>query len=137
MTCCVKKFAHRIILFVLFGVALCACGSSTKIEGEILDAQASPGGRAVATLSRTTHGATVADVYRVYIGTADSEAITELVRADKVEGLYIEWRDATTLVVHMKCGKVFRFTNFFYVRTASDKLTLISVLLHTAGPCPV
>lgn len=137
MTWCVKEVVYRIILLLLFAVGPCACGPSTKIEGEVLATQASPGGLAVATLSRAAHGATVADVYRIYMGTADSVAVTELMRADKVQGIYIQWRDATTLVVHMKCGKVFQFSNFFYIRPESDKLILISVLLDAAGPCPL
>jgi hypothetical protein len=77
----------------------------------------------------------VADVYRVYLNDADSGPVRELVRADKVDGMHIEWSNAKTLEVRMKCGKIFQFTNFFYVRDANGNPEQISIMLSTTGPC--
>lgn len=120
---------------ILCCTALIACESSTNIKGRVIEVQASPDGRATATLSKSEHGATVSDVYRVYLKDAESRTAFEVMRVDKAEGMNIGWSDARTLSVRMDCGKVFQFTNFFYIKDASGNPELISITLSAAGPC--
>jgi hypothetical protein len=135
MTCRVRNLMYRAFLLFVMGVGVCSCGGPASIEGDIVEVQASPDGRAVATLSKSQHGATVPDVYRVYLNEVDSSHVSELVRADSVEGMHIEWSDERTIAVRMQCGKIFQFTNFFYIRGASGDPERVSITLSTAGPC--
>lgn len=136
MTYYVRHLLYRAFLVILVGAEACSCrGPATSIEGEIVEVRTSPGGRAVATLSKAQHGATIADVYRVYLKEVGSGHVNELVRADSVKGMHIEWSDERILVVRMQCGKIFRFTNFFYVRDTSGNPEQVSIMLSTVEPC--
>lgn len=130
-----RIFARHAILFITVGMGLGACGSAASIEGEVLKVQASPDGKVIATLSKAGYGATVSYVYRVYLHGVDSDTIAEIVRADKVSGIDVEWSNATTLAIRMECGRIHRFTNFFYTRNVKDNFDQIAITLSVPGLC--
>jgi hypothetical protein len=137
MSCHLRHLAHTTLLALLAGAGICSCGgASTTIEGDIVDVQKSPDGQVIATLSKAQYGATVADVYRVYMSEITSDEVSEVLRASDVRGMQIAWSEKRTLAVRMQCGKIFRFLNFFYIGAERDNPEQVSITLGTAGPCP-
>lgn len=106
-----------------------------NIEKQALAKETPPDGVATAYLSVESHGATVADVYHVYLQASESDSVTEVLRADRAEGIRIEWVSRTSLAIRMDCGRVVKFKNAFYVQRPSDQLLQIAIVLDTRGPC--
>jgi hypothetical protein len=107
------------------------------VEGDVVERKPSPDSTVVALITRANYGATVPYVYRVYLQPSDpSAAAKQLLQADKMEDMHVDWEQNGTLLIRMPCGRIFAFTNFLYVLGKDGKLvTRIPVKLDTGGLC--
>lgn len=111
------------------------CSSSNAIEGTVVESKANLNGFVVAKVSRANFGATVSYVYRVYVQPSGSVQVQEILRADKVSDIHVEWV-GDSLVVKMKCGRIFSFVNFATVLAADGSLVrTVPIILDTKGLC--
>lgn len=124
-------------LVVLIALSFSACGGRSSVEGEILSRTNDPDSTVTSLVARADRNATVSSVYRVYLKSAGDGAPLELLRADKVDGLKVTWEDSTTLLIAMKCGRVFFFQNFYDDLSESGKLIKrVAVKLDAGRLCP-
>ena len=127
----------KALALVVLVCSVWACEPRTDVvEGEIVQRMAHSDGALVAIVAKANYGATVPYVYRVYLQSSDSSISAEILRADRLIDIYVEWEDNNTLVIRMRCGRIFKFKNFFYVTgTDGQLLAQIPVILDTEGLC--
>lgn len=133
-----RRVAKRFSAVFAMLCLLVACNrGADKIVGSVLESVNSPDSQLVATLTKSEHGATVSDVYRVYLSRAETDSVVaEVLRADRLDSVRIQWSDASRLTILMPCGRVFMFRNFFEAVSKGTGLSrTISVYLDTNGVC--
>ncbi len=121
-------------------VTLCELGCkphSDEVVGRVTESLRNPDSVAVAEVTLSEHGVTVPDVYRVYVGNLLTGQVAEVLRADKTGNVRIAWTQRDVLTVSMACGRIFAFTNFFYLLDEKGLFRrAIEVKLETSGVCP-
>lgn len=126
----------QMLLFAILLLGFTACGARMATEGDIVNTTISPDPTISALTTRFGGNATAAWVDRVYLQSAGADA-RELLRADKAQDINVSWSGAETLVIAMKCGRVFSFQNFHDVLDKNGKLKKrITVMLNIGGLCP-
>lgn len=134
-----SSLAHvlRAVPFAL--VMLCELGCrphSDEVLGRVTESLRNPDSVAVAQVTLAEHGATVPDVYRVYVGNLLTGQVAEVLRADQTGKIRLAWTQRDVLTVYMPCGRIFAFNNFFYLLDEKGGFRrAIEVKLATAGVC--
>lgn len=116
--------------------ALCLGACNTGSDQKEIQAATSPDGLVKARIVEEGFGATVPDVSSIQLLFKDRDP-DEILRADRVQGLTLRWRDARTLDIEMACGRIFRFSNVAtFIDKDGKKFYRVSIGLKTALPCP-
>src|ERR1700753_2243199 len=78
-------WVNRLVLsMAMYVCCICGCsGGDRSIQGEVLQTPPSPDASANAILSKSGNGATVSDVYRVYLQDRVTRGVVEVLRADR------------------------------------------------------
>lgn len=113
------------------------CGRWGKpIQGEEIEREPAPGAAVVAITTKANYGATVPYVFRVYLQQTHSpDDADELLRADNVIGLQIEWEASGALLIRMRCGRIFAYRNFSDIIEDGELVARIPVRLEAAVLC--
>jgi hypothetical protein len=118
-------------------LAAAGCTSDGEVAGDVLESVKSADGSAVAKVAKTGHGATVSDVYRVYLENGETGEAAEILRADHVESIKLAWTGNDVLTISMPCGRVFAFQNFVDILQRDGSLRgTMQMKLETSGLCP-
>lgn len=125
------------LLAVLMVLCAAGCGQSDgTVVGQVLESAVAPDALAVAKLTKADSNATVSSVYRLYLGADESGGMTEILRADQLDTIRIQWVAPDRLSVAMPCGRVFSFRNFFDVLSSDGQLRKrVVVSLENPGLC--
>lgn len=115
-------------------IALCSCTDADVIHGTIADRKEGKFATAVVT-EDGQGGATVPWIERVYL--ERTGAAVEILKAIHVRDLSVAWSDERRLSIHMTCGEILHFVNYFDAYNA-DKTSFerIEIYLDAAGLCP-
>lgn len=123
----------QIICGVLVVTTFSACSRKESLRGKIVESMGTSIAKALVT-EDGSGGATNPWIYRVYV--QDERARVEVLRAVKTKDLRIAWTTDQRLLVHMTCGRILHFQNFFYSLDSEGRLkTRISVQLETTELC--
>lgn len=115
----------------------CAPGKTT-VHGAVLYSASTPDSSAKAILTRSDHGSTVPYVYRLYIQNPVTGNSAEVLRADHVEKIELDWLNSRTIEVKLSCGRIFAYQNFVDLLTEDGKLSAtVNITLSTTALCPV
>jgi hypothetical protein len=94
------------------------------VEEQEIDRIASPDSLVEAVVSLGGAGATTSEVYRLYIVALGHPVPlgsgSEVLRADRVEGLGAVWVEPQVLEIRYHRARVFHFTNFWMAREVRD-----------------
>lgn len=117
--------------------AICGCSShGDAVIGEVIESNSSPTGDIVAVISRDSGGATTAFVERVYLRIPASGMAQEILRADRASELKTSWQSADELLIHLSCGRVFAFKNFYsIIGVNGELLRTVGIRLEAGGLC--
>ena len=99
-------------LIIMISLVVCGCDIVSREEVARIKSEDSV---VEAILVRANAGATTSYVYSLYIVPAGEKKNkgNELFRADKVEGLDINWKENKYLEIKFKKGRIFYFKNFW------------------------
>jgi hypothetical protein len=132
-----RIIARALVSAVLSTCAAAGCTRGSEVVGDVLESAKSPDGLAVAKLTKSEHGATVSDIYRVYTENAETGEAEKILQADHVASIRLRWDGNDVLTIVMPCGQIFAFTNFAYILQRDGQLRqTIQVRLETSGLCP-
>jgi hypothetical protein len=130
---------NQLLVSFLGMVALSLCGCTSRgneIVGDVIQTVGSSEGDAVAVVSKDGAGATTSFVYRVYLRAPESGIAAEVLRVDKASGLSVSWSSANHVLIHLSCGRIFVFRNFYpIVRADGELLHTVDVRLDAGGLC--
>lgn len=97
----------------IVALALNACAEPTAALQE-QSRLAAPGGRVEAVLAAVGGDATTGQAVELHLlPTGESRYAAPSLRADKVAGLRLHWRDGHTLVISCDAARIFAFSNFW------------------------
>jgi len=129
---------NRLVLSIVMCV-YCICGCSVgdrSIQGDVLQNVPSPDASANAVLTKSANGATVSFVYRLYLQDRVTGKVAEVLRADRIGAVNIEWKGNQLVSVELSCGRIFTYQNFVDILDKDGALhRSISVALAPVIPC--
>lgn len=136
MSRAIEEDVMRLLGLAVAMVALAACGFNGYGGNDKIDMEAVSEDKGVtATVIRSEGGATVSSVFRVYVQGAHAGKKSEVFRADRVQGLRILWSGEKLLMIHMVCGRVFAYRNFYDSAQDGRLVRRVEVKLETQGLC--
>lgn len=129
MTLAFKQVTWVVLVVMAFG----ACSRQEHLRGRVIESKENPVAKALVT-EDGSGGATNPWIYRVYV--QDGHATVEVLRVVRTKNLRVEWATDKRLLVHMTCGQIFHFQNFFYALDSKGQLIArISVQLESTEHC--
>lgn len=133
--------AFRIKWRAFAGAAAClllgCVPSDITVHGTVLYSASTPDSSAKAILTRSDHGSTVPYVYRLYIQNPVTGNSAEVLRADHIEKIELDWLNSRTIEVKISCGRIFAYQNFVDLLTEDGKLSAtVNITLSTTALCP-
>jgi hypothetical protein len=122
------------LLLVLIAVAVSGCDSLSYQE---LSRSKSPDSVVEAILVKLDTGATVGNVYEVYIAPVGQKPEKKdiVLRADSVEGLTLKWAKGKLLNIRYDSMRIFQFTSFWQSKQVEGFNYLVEIELQKKGLC--
>lgn len=127
----------KLILGLLLAGVVAQC-SQERMEGKILSEHQRDDGRVVAITTQTGGNATVSAGYIVYVRSNAPESVpSEVLSMDKGDAPVVSWTKDGKLLVNVRCGQIFHFTNFGVIKSRrTGEVQKLPVVLRAGGFCP-
>ncbi|HNZ10611.1 MAG TPA: hypothetical protein PKI97_04145 [Smithellaceae bacterium] len=125
-----KIIYNNIVLLIIFVVVMLVVSCDTVSRTEVTRIK-SPDSIADAVLIKVNAGATASYAYEVYIIPTGGQPTqgNEIFKADKINGLEIQWIQSKYLEIKYDDGRIFHFSNFWHSKDVDNFRYIVDIEL--------
>ena len=125
-----KIIYNKTVLLIIFVVVMLVVSCDTVSRTEVTRIK-SPDSIADAVLIKVNAGATASYAYEVYIIPTGGQPTqgNEIFKADKINGLEIQWIQSKYLEIKYDDGRIFHFSNFWHSKDVDNFRYIVDIEL--------